>query len=69
MIYVKVKLNEGIRMVNGKPQIIGNSFTDKLENVNVKDLFDGAEVGDSFLLELVEMTEEEFSFLKEFTGF
>jgi GTP-sensing pleiotropic transcriptional regulator CodY len=69
MIYVKVKLNEGIKMVNGKLKIVGNSFTDKLENVNVKDLFDGAEVGDSFLLELVEMTEEEFSFLKEFTGF
>ena len=60
MIYVNVALLE-----NGKK---GNSFTDELKNVSV-DMFDGASPGETYLLEFVEMSEEEFKKLPEFEGF
>ena len=47
----------------------GASYIDLSENVDIAALFDGAEVGDGYILTLVEMDKEEFESLSEFEGF
>ena len=49
----------------------GSSYIDRLEDVSLRDLFDGADTGEGngYLISLVEMTEEDFGALPEFQGF
>jgi len=48
---------------------LGSSYIDRPESIVASDLFDGSEIGDKYLLTAIEMTEEEFAALPEFTGF
>jgi hypothetical protein len=51
---------------------IGPSFIEPkatANNIDIDALFDGAEVGDKYHFELVEMTQEAIDSLTEFTGF
>ena len=46
----------------------GQTCTWKLKDMNIRDLFDGAEPGEKVELEFTVMTEDEFEALGEFTG-
>ena len=61
MTFIKVTLLE-----NGKP---GSSFINREGEIDVSALFDGADVGEIYQLEKVDITEEEFDNIPEFTGF
>ena len=40
-----------------------------IDSLDLPSLFDGAEVGDTYELKLIEMTQEEFDAMPEFSGF
>lgn len=69
MEYIRVTHLEAIREVNWKHKIFGAGYIDKMDAIGLHDLFDGAGIGEEYVLELVDMTEEEFNALPEFTGF
>jgi len=60
--YVKVTLIEHNRRA-------GSFLAPAEKMLDTLSLFDGAEVGETLMLELVEMTESEFLAIPEFTGF
>lgn len=60
-MFIKITLME-----NGKP---GPSYIEKMNNVDIDALFDGAETGETYQLEKVSLKEEDFDRLPEFTGF
>ena len=50
----------------------GSYYIDRVDsNINLADLLDGAPVGedDGYIVSIIEMTEDEFNNLPEFTGF
>lgn len=51
-----------------RPDCPGNSCTYKDGDTLIDGEFDGADVGDSIMVTLVEMTEDEFENLDEFEG-
>jgi len=48
---------------------MGASFIDHPSAIDIPGLMDGAEIGDGYVLTLVEMDKEEFESLPEFDGF
>lgn len=62
MQYIKITLLTG----NGQPS---GCYVDDPHRIDVPALFDGASVGERYILEAIEMEPEEFAMLEEFTGF
>ena len=53
-----------------RPDLGGGGYTQKIDGASdlIDAEFDGAEIGEKIVLELVEMTQEEYDALPEFTG-
>lgn len=60
------------RAVKVRHEILGVSYMSRLIDIRgltIGDMLDGAPLGEKYTIELLEMTQEEFDALPEFTGF